>query len=92
MKLPCRDCIVLPICLQRRSKFGVYNDVYVYSGKCSLLKEYLRGSTPPEYHSFDANRLHYAVGFFLKLKYQKHSNEILRLTLRPNTTHRKEMK
>jgi len=70
-ELPCENCIVLPVCLSKRNNhLGVYNDIYHYITRCSLLKDYLtdkdsftRGLFPEKLRS--------TADFFFQIKYGK---------------------
>jgi hypothetical protein len=65
IKMPCRDCITLPICrsyiLKNDEYFPISKLVSIAVSKCSLLDEYLTNKTLSEYGSYlrriEANKI-----------------------------------
>jgi len=70
-ELPCENCIVLPVCLSKRNhKLGVYNDIYHYIIKCSLLKDYLTDKDSST-SWLSTEKLRSTADFFFQIKYGK---------------------
>lgn len=60
MKIPCKDCITLAICLKE-----IYDDTVLLSKlsvKCSLIKNYMIG------YPSNVKNIHITIRFFLKKK------------------------
>jgi hypothetical protein len=69
--IPCKECITLPICLSKRNQsLGVYNDIYHYITRCSLLKDYLTDKNSFT-NGLSPNKLRAAADFFFMIKYGK---------------------